>query len=80
MVGDVLPDGYRFDIDPNAVAGAVLGKSTWAVLALTLHIKSLSRSFTIARALSRTPASLNYSRTYSSITGERKASTPFSTN
>src|SRR5579859_5999668 len=28
MVGDVLPDGYRFDIDPNAVAHVVLGKST----------------------------------------------------
>jgi hypothetical protein len=39
MVGDVLPDGYRFDIDPNSVARAVLGKSTWAVLALTLHIE-----------------------------------------
>jgi len=39
MVGDVLPDGYRFDIDPNGVAHAVLGKSTWAVLALTLHIE-----------------------------------------
>ena len=39
MVGDVLPDGYRFDIDPNAVAHAVLGKSTWAVLALTLDIE-----------------------------------------
>jgi hypothetical protein len=39
MVGDVLPDGYRFDIDPNAVAQAVLGKSTWAVLALTLDIE-----------------------------------------
>jgi hypothetical protein len=35
----VLPDGYRFDIDPNGVARAVLGKSTWAVLALTLHIE-----------------------------------------
>jgi hypothetical protein len=35
----VLPDGYRFDIDPNAVARAVLGKSTWAVLALTLDIE-----------------------------------------
>ena len=33
MIGDVLPDGYRFDIDPNGVARAVLGKSTWAVLA-----------------------------------------------
>jgi hypothetical protein len=39
MVGDVLPDGYRFDVDPNAVARAVLGKSTWAVLVLTLDIE-----------------------------------------
>jgi hypothetical protein len=39
MVGDVLPDGYRFEIDPDAVAHAVLGKSTWAVLALTLDIE-----------------------------------------
>jgi hypothetical protein len=39
MVGDVLPDGYRFDVDHNAVAHAVLGKSTWAVLALTLDIE-----------------------------------------
>jgi hypothetical protein len=35
----VLPDGYRFDIDPNPVARMVLGKSTWAVLALTLDIE-----------------------------------------
>jgi hypothetical protein len=34
-----LPAGYRFDVDPDAVAGAVLGKSTWAVLALTLDIE-----------------------------------------
>jgi hypothetical protein len=39
MVGDILPDGYRFDIDPNVVARTVLGKSTWAVLALTLDIE-----------------------------------------
>jgi hypothetical protein len=39
MVGDVLPAGYRFDVDPNGVAHAVLGKSTWAVLALTLDIE-----------------------------------------
>lgn len=39
MVGDVLPDGYRFDVDPDAVARSVLGKSTWAVLALTLDIE-----------------------------------------
>jgi hypothetical protein len=39
MISDVLPKGYRFDIDPNGVARAVLGKSTWAVLALTLDIE-----------------------------------------
>jgi hypothetical protein len=39
MISEVLPGGYRFDIDPNSVAHAVLGKSTWAVLALTLDIE-----------------------------------------
>lgn len=39
MVDDVLPPGYRFDVDANSVARAVLGKSTWAVLALTLDIE-----------------------------------------
>ena len=39
MVGEVLPQGYRFDVDADAVAHAVLGKSTWAVLALTLDIE-----------------------------------------
>ena len=39
MIGDVLPSGYRFDVSANAVARAVLGKSTWAVLALTLDIE-----------------------------------------
>jgi hypothetical protein len=39
MVGATLPGGYRFDVDPDAVARAVLGKGTWAVLALTLNIE-----------------------------------------
>lgn len=39
MIGDTLPAGYRFGVDPDSVAGAVLGKSTWAVLALTLDIE-----------------------------------------
>jgi hypothetical protein len=43
MVGEVLPAGYRFDVDPNAVAHVVLGKSTWAVLALTLDIESFTQ-------------------------------------
>jgi hypothetical protein len=39
MVGEVLPAGYSFDVDPDAVARTVLGKSSWAVLALTLDIE-----------------------------------------
>lgn len=39
MMAEVMPTGYRFDIDPDAVARAVLSKSNWAVLALTLHIE-----------------------------------------
>jgi hypothetical protein len=34
-----MPPGYRKVADPNAVAAAVLGKSTWAVLGLTCHIE-----------------------------------------
>jgi hypothetical protein len=34
-----MPPGYRPAAEPNAVANAVLEKSTWAVLALTLHIE-----------------------------------------
>jgi hypothetical protein len=44
MVGEVLPDGYRFDVNPNDVAHAVLGKSTWAVLALTLDIELFTQT------------------------------------
>ena len=39
MIGETLPAGYRFDVDPDMVAGVVLHKSTWAVLALTLDIE-----------------------------------------
>ena len=34
-----MPGGYTFVPEPNAVASAVLAKSTWAVLALTCHIE-----------------------------------------
>ncbi|MET1082435.1 MAG: hypothetical protein ABWY12_05195 [Burkholderiales bacterium] len=44
MIGDVLPDGYRFEVDANAVAHAVLGKSTWSVLALTLDIELFTQT------------------------------------
>ena len=34
-----MPEGYGFLPQPNEVAAAVLGKSTWAVLALICHIE-----------------------------------------
>ena len=34
-----MPEGYTFVPEPNAVASAVLAKSTWAVLALICHIE-----------------------------------------
>lgn len=39
MVGETMPEGYVFPWDPNEVAGLVLGKGDWAILALTLHIE-----------------------------------------
>jgi hypothetical protein len=39
LAAQTMPAGYRAAAEPNAVAGAVLGMSSWAVLALTLHIE-----------------------------------------
>jgi len=39
MVAEGMPAGYRFLPQPNEVAGLVLSKSNWAVLALTCHIE-----------------------------------------
>ena len=39
MTAAGLPRGYMFAPQPNEVAAAVLGKSTWAVLALICHIE-----------------------------------------
>src|SRR5262249_35347778 len=36
LAGEKMPSGYRFTWQPDEVAKVVLGKSTWAVLALTL--------------------------------------------
>jgi hypothetical protein len=44
LIGAVMPAGYSFAWDPNEVAGAVLRKSSWAVLALTLHIELFSQT------------------------------------
>jgi hypothetical protein len=39
MIAEGMPDGYQFPHDPNAVAGAILSKSTWAVMALIYEIE-----------------------------------------
>jgi hypothetical protein len=39
-----MPAGYRFDVNPDAVAAVVLAKSTWAVLALTLDIELFTQA------------------------------------
>ena len=43
LIGDHMPDGYEFVGKPNDVAWLVLGKSTWAVLALTCMIELFSQ-------------------------------------
>jgi hypothetical protein len=44
LVAEAMPEGYRFELDGNQVASFVLGKSTWAVLALTCHIELFSQA------------------------------------
>jgi hypothetical protein len=44
LADEQLPHGYQTVSDPNDVARAVLGKSTWAVLALTLHIELFTQT------------------------------------
>lgn len=44
LTAEIMPPGYSFAWDPNQVAAAVLSKSSWAVLALTLHIELFTQS------------------------------------
>jgi len=44
MMAASMPAGYRFVPEPNAVAGVVLGKSTWSVLALTCLIELFTQA------------------------------------
>ncbi|MCG8434195.1 MAG: hypothetical protein MJA83_09205, partial [Gammaproteobacteria bacterium] len=44
MTAEKMPEGYTFLPDPNEVASVVLTKSTWAVLALTLHIELFTQA------------------------------------
>jgi hypothetical protein len=44
LAAEEMPAGYRFLPQPNDVASVVLGKSTWAVLALTCHIELFTQA------------------------------------
>jgi hypothetical protein len=43
-IAEQMPAGYVMTAEPNAVAQAVLGASTWAVLALTLDIELFTQA------------------------------------
>lgn len=44
MMAEIMPAGYRFLPEANKVAKLVLGKSTWAVLALTCNIELFTQA------------------------------------
>jgi hypothetical protein len=44
LVAEGMVEGYRFAAQPNDVARAVLGASTWAVLALTCHLELFTQA------------------------------------
>jgi len=44
MLAETMPRGYACVADADAVAGVVLGKSTWAVLGLTCHIELFTQA------------------------------------
>jgi hypothetical protein len=44
MIASVMPDGYNFTPQPNPVARMILGKSTWAVLGLTLMVEIVTQA------------------------------------
>ncbi len=44
MAAEDMPEGYGFLPQPNDVAAVVLGKSTWAVLALTCNIELFTQA------------------------------------
>lgn len=44
LIAPSMPDGYRFVPQPNPVARMILGKSTWAVLGLTLMVEIVTQA------------------------------------
>src|SRR5438067_9994774 len=71
LTAEVMPPGYSFAWDPNEVAAAVLSKSSWAVLALTLHIELFTQSH-YRESIRKMAVCRSSTRTSSSFTGMRK--------
>ncbi|MFT3923239.1 MAG: diiron oxygenase [Myxococcales bacterium] len=44
LAAEAMPEGYRFMLDANEVAGAVLAKPAWSVLALVLMVELYTQS------------------------------------
>lgn len=63
MTAVEMPAGYAFVPQPNNVAALVLGKSTWAVLALTCHIEL----FTLAHYRESIESDENLSELYKDV-------------
>ena len=63
MVAEGMPEGYQFQPKPNDVASIVLGKSTWAVLALTCNIEL----FTLAHYTSSIEPDTSLSELYKDV-------------
>ena len=74
-----MPDGYGFLPQPNEVAAAVLSKSTWAVLALTLDIELFTQAH-YRSSIEPDDSSRSCARTCSCSTGRRSRSTRSSTS
>ena len=79
MMGETMPAGYRFDVDPDAVARAVLAKGNWAVLVLTLHIE-LFVQLHYRQSIEPDASSRNCSRMCSCSTGRTRPSMRSSTS
>jgi hypothetical protein len=63
LTAEDMPGGYAFVPQPNGVASVVLGRSTWAVLALTCHIEL----FTLAHYRSSVEPDPNLSELFKDV-------------
>jgi hypothetical protein len=74
LAARTMAPGYELTADPNDVAHAVLGKSTWSVLALTCHIEIFTQVH-YKKSMSPRRTSPSYGRTCFSFTGRKNRNT-----